>query len=77
MERQTIIQLIMAQQILSDAVHDEMQEFVFLVQEESDGEISNLLFRVFCGRNEVDRFEMAEVDIPAEYVNVEKLRGSV
>jgi hypothetical protein len=46
---------------------------VLLVQEQGDGEVSNLLLRVLGGRDEVDRFEMSEIDVPPENVDVQQL----
>lgn len=45
---------------------------MLLVQEECDCKISNLLLRVLGGRDEVHSFEVTKVDIPPQYVDVEK-----
>lgn len=73
-ESQAVEQLVVIQQVLSYAVDDQVQELVLLVQEQGHGEVANLLFRVFVRRDEVDRLEVAEVDVPSEDVDVEELR---
>lgn len=70
MQRETVVELIVIQQVLPDAVNNQVQEFVFLVEEEGDGEVSNLFFRVFGRRDEVDGFEVSEIDVPSENVYV-------
>lgn len=70
-ESQAVEQLIVIQQVLSYTVDDQVQELVLLVQEEGHGQVTNLLLRVLVRRDEVDRLEVAEVDVPSENVNVE------
>lgn len=50
---------------------------MLLVEEQGYGEVPNLLFGVFVGRDQVDSFEMAEIDIPAKDVYVQQLRRMV
>ena len=50
-----------------------MQKLMLFVQKECHREITNLLFRIFGGRDEVDGLEVAKVDVPAEDVYVQKL----
>lgn len=50
---------------------------MLLVQEEGHGQVANLLLGVLVGGDEVDRFEMSKVDIPAENVDVQKLWSTV
>jgi hypothetical protein len=47
-----------------------MEKFMLLVKEESHGEVTNLLFGVFAGRDKVDGFEVAEIDVPTKDVYV-------
>lgn len=47
-----------------------MYQFVPFVKEQGHRQVSNLLFRVFIGGYKVDRFEMAEIDIPPQDVYV-------
>lgn len=63
-------------EILFDTIDDKMQKVVLLVQEESNGEVTNLFLGVFGSGNEVDSFEMTEIDIPTEDIDVEKLLTS-
>jgi hypothetical protein len=72
---QAVVELEVVLQILAYAVNDEMEQLVLFVEEEGDGEVSNLLLRVLCPGDEVDGLEMAKVDIPSENVDVEKLEG--
>lgn len=72
-ECQTIIQLVVVQQVLLDAVYDQMEKVVFLVEEQRDGEIANLFLRVLCRGDQVDGFQVSKVDVPPEDVDVEKL----
>ena len=44
MKRQAVVELVIVQEILLDAVYNQMQKVVGLVEKQSDGEISNLLF---------------------------------
>lgn len=50
---------------------------MLFVEEEGHGEIPNLLLGVLVRRYEVDSFEMAEIDVPAEDVYVQKLDFAV
>jgi len=58
-------------QVLSYAVDDQMQQLVLFVEKKCDGQVPNLLFRVFGAGHEVDGFEMAKIDVPSENVNIE------
>lgn len=73
MQRQAIIQLIIVQQIFPDTVNNKVEQLMLLVKEKSDGQVSNLLFRVFGGGYEIDSFQVAEIDVPSEDVDVEEL----
>ena len=73
MECQAVVQLIVIQQILSDAVDDKVQQLMLFVKKEGNSKISYLLFGILSRGDEVDRFEMPEIDIPAKNVDVEKL----
>ena len=46
---------------------------MLFVEEKGDGEVSDLLFRVLGCRDEIDGFEVSEVDVPAKYVYVQEL----
>ena len=70
MQRETIVELIMVHEVFPDTVYDKMKQLMFFVKEERNGEVSNLLFRELLRRNQVDGFEMAKVEVPAEDVNV-------
>lgn len=69
-QRQTIEELIVVKKILSYAVHDKMQELVFLVEEERHGQVADLLLGVLVGRDEVDGLKVAEIDVPSENIDV-------
>lgn len=73
MEGKAVEELVVVEEVLSYAVDDQMQEFVLLVEEKRHGEVANLLLRVLVGRDQVDRLEMAKVDVPPQNVDVEKL----
>lgn len=73
MQGQRVVELIVTCQVLPDAVDDQMEKFMFLMEEQGHGQVSNLLFRVLGGGNEIDGFQMTEVDVPAEDVDVEQL----
>lgn len=73
MQSQAVEKLVMIQQILPDAVDDEVQQLVLFVQEERHGKIADLLFGILLRRYEVDRLEMAKVDVPPQYINVQQL----
>jgi len=46
---------------------------MLLVEEESYGEITDLLFGVLVRGNEIDRLEVTEVDVPTEDVYIQEL----
>ena len=71
MQSQTVVQFVDVVEILPDTVDDEVQELMLLMEEECDGKVTDLLLRVFGCGDEIDRLEMAEVDIPSEYVCVQ------
>jgi hypothetical protein len=72
MQRQTVVKLVVVHKVLPDTVDNQMYEFVLFVEEQCDCEVTNLLLRVFGGRDEVYCFEMPEVYIPAQDVDVQK-----
>lgn len=74
-QRQAVVELIMIQKVLFDAVDDEVKEVVALIEEKCNGEISYLLLRVLRRRYQVDCLQMPKVDIPAKYVDVEQLNN--
>jgi len=76
MQRQAVVELVVVQQVLADAVDHQMEELVLLVQEQRDGEVADLLLRVLGGRDEVHGLEVAKVDVPAEDVDVQQLQPS-
>jgi len=47
------------------------------VEEQRHGQVTNLLLGVFVCRYEVDSFEVAKIDVPAQDVDVEKLREEI
>lgn len=73
MQRQAVVQLIMIQQILADTIHDQVEQFMLLVQKQSHGEIADLLLGVFGRRNEIDGFKVTKIDIIALNVDVKQL----
>ena len=73
MKGETIVKFVVVQQILSDAVHDQVQELMLLVEEECNSEVTYLLFRVLGRGDEVDSFQVSKVDIVSLYIDVEKL----
>ena len=73
MQCQTIEQLIILQQILPDAIHDQVKQFMLLVQKERHRQIANLLLRVLVRTDQVDCLQVSEVDVPPEDVYVQQL----
>lgn len=63
----------MACQVLPYAVDHKMEKLVLFMEEQRHCEIADLLLRVFGGRDEVDRFQVAKVDIPPKDVDVQEL----
>jgi hypothetical protein len=70
MQRKTIVVFIMIEEILSDAVDDEVKKFVFFVEEEGHGEIAYLFFGIFVRRDEIDRFKMSKINVPSENIDI-------
>ena len=68
---QAVEQLIVVEQVLPYAIDDQMQQFVFLVEEERHGQVADLLLRVFVGRDEVDGLKVAKVDVPSQDIYVQ------
>lgn len=73
MQRKTVEQFIMVQEIFANTVDNQMEQLMLLVEEKSDGQIANLLLRIFSCRDEVYSLEVPKVDIPAENVDIEQL----
>lgn len=73
MQCQAVVQLVVVHEVFSDAVDDEVYQLVLLMQEEGNGKVSDLLLRVFGGRDEIDCLEVSEAHVPAEYVYVKEL----
>ena len=44
-----------------------------LMQKKGHRQVAYLLFRVLLRRYEIDRLEMAKIDIPSKYIYVQKL----
>jgi hypothetical protein len=70
-QSEAVEQLVVVQQIFPYAVDDQMQKLVLFMQHEGHGKIANLFFRVLGSRDEVDSFQMAEIDVPSQDVNIE------
>jgi hypothetical protein len=70
---QAVVQLIVVHEVFPDAVDDQVYQLVLLVQEEGNGEVSDLLLRVFGRRDEVHCLEVSEADVPTENVYIEEL----
>src|ERR1700743_2833429 len=49
-----------------------MEEVMLLVEEQGDCEVADLLFRVFRRGDQIDSFELAEIDVVALNVYVEQ-----
>ena len=45
MKSKRVVQLIVDDQVLSDAIDDQVEQLVLLVEKQGNGEVSNLLFR--------------------------------
>ena len=73
MQRQTIEQLIMIEQILAYTVHNQMQQLMLFMQKQRHSQVPNLLLGVLIRRDQIDRLEMAEIDIPAQDVDIQQL----
>lgn len=73
MQGQTVVQFIKALQVLGDGIDDEVYQIMFLVQEQGDSEIADLFLGVCGGGDQIDGFEVAEIDIVALDVDVEQL----
>lgn len=73
MQCQTIIQLVVVQQVFLDTIHYQVQEVVFFVKKKRHSQISNLFFRVLCCGDKIDSFEVAKIDVPSQDVDIEKL----
>ncbi len=73
MQGQTIEQLVILQQILPDAIHNQVKQLMLLVQEQRDRQIANLLLRVLVRTDQVDCLQVSEVDVPSEDVDVQQL----
>ena len=50
-----------------------MKQFVLLMQEQRHSQVPDLLLRVFVRTDEVDCFQVSEVDIPPQYIDVQQL----
>lgn len=73
MQRQAIIQLIHIEQVLPDTVDDQVEELMLLVEEQGNGQISNLLFGIVLGRDQVDGLEVTEIHIVTLDIDVQQL----
>ena len=70
MQRQTVVEFIVTSQILPYAVDNEMEKLMLLVKKQGHGQVANLLLGVLGRGNEIDGFQMTEVDVPAQDVDV-------
>ena len=73
MKGKAVKKLIVIHQVLPYAIHDQVKELVLLVKEQGHRQVSYLLFRIFGGRDQIDGFEVSEVDVPAQDVDVKQL----
>ena len=64
-QRQTIEQLIMTQQILSYAIHYQMKQLMLFVQKQRNSQVSDLLLTVLVRTDQIDSLEVSEVDVPS------------
>ena len=76
MQGQAVVELVVIEQILADAIDDEMKQLMLFVQEQGDCQVSDLFFRVFVGRDEVDCFQVPKVHGVSQDVDVQQLRDS-
>jgi hypothetical protein len=60
------------EEVLSYTVDDQMEEVMLLVEEQGDGEVTDLLFRVLRCRDQIDSFEVSKIDVIALNVYVEQ-----
>ena len=70
MKSQAIVELIVVLEILSYAIDDKVDELMLFVEKQRDRQISYLLLREFGGGYEVDSFEVTEIKVPAQDVDV-------
>jgi hypothetical protein len=75
MESQTVVEFIVVHQILAYAVDNQMNKLMLLMEEESDGKVTNLFLRVLGGGDQIYGFQMAKVDIESVDLNVQKLQA--
>ena len=61
----------MVEKVFPYTVDNKVQKFVLFVEEQGHRQIPNLLFGVLVGRDEIDSFEMAKIDVPAEDVDIQ------
>lgn len=73
MQCQTVEQLVVVQQIFSDAIDHKMKKLMLLVEEECHGQISDLLLGILLRRNQVHGLEVAEVDVPSQDIDIQQL----
>lgn len=73
MQRQAVVQFMVIKQILSDTVHDQVEQLMLFMQEQGNRQITNLLLGILGGRDEIHSLEVAEIHIIALDVNVEQL----
>ncbi len=71
-QRQTIEQLIMTQQILPYTVHYQMKQLMLFMQKQGNGQISDLLLTVLIRTDQIDSLKVSEVNIPPQYVDVQQ-----
>jgi hypothetical protein len=70
MQGQTVEKFVVVEEVLPDAVDDQMKQLMLLVEEQGHGEVPDLLLGVLVRRDEIDCLEMAEVDVPTEDIYV-------
>lgn len=72
-QSQAVVEFVDIGQVFANTVDNQMQQLMFLMQEQRNSQITNLLFRVLCSRDEIDSLEMAKVDVPAQDVDIQQL----
>lgn len=72
MQRQAVVQFMVIKQILSDTIHDQMEQLMLFMQEQCHRQIPNLLLRVLGRRDEIHSLEMAEIHIISLNVDIEQ-----
>ena len=72
-QSEAVEQLIVIQQVFSNAVDDEMKQLMLFVQEQGHGEVADLFLRILVRRDQVDRFKVTEIDVPSQNIDIKQL----